>query len=222
MTRTSQLLPRDLILGLAMVAAGTAWLAWLHPAKVSDGFLADVVVAVPCAFALVLLVLPVTVLRLRRAEETGANIPIAVLRCAALVAAAIAVGNTLSELVSRRAGLELSAFGSMVNDASTLIVVLLPLSGLAIAWRPAQPEPGRRSPRRPGLVVALALAIPAALGSLPPAPAAGALPTATAADCLSGGPVDKSFDLTALNVDVPINRFGDHDPLGKMYALASR
>src|SRR4051794_13629354 len=222
MTRTSQLLPRDLTLGLAMVAAGTAWLAWLPPAKVSDGFLADVAVAVPCAFALVLLVLPVAVLRLRRAEETGANIPIAVLRCAALVAAAIAVGNTLSELVSRRAGLELSAFGSMVNDASTLIVVLLPLSGLAIAWRPAQPEPGRRSPRRTGLVVGLALAMPAALGSLTPATAAGALPTATAADCLSGGPVDKSFDLTALNVDIPINRFGDHDPLGKMYALTSR
>src|SRR4051812_45253420 len=174
MTRTSQLLPRDLALGLAMVAAGTAWLAWLHPAKVSDGFLADVAVAVPCAFALVLLVLPVTVLRLRRAEETGANIPIAVLRCAALVAAAIAVGNTLSELVSRRAGLELSAVGSMVNDASTLIVVLLPLSGLAIA----QPGLGRSS-RRTGLVVGLALAMPAALGSLTPATAAGALPTAT-------------------------------------------
>src|SRR3954468_19610955 len=221
MTRTSQLLPRDIALGLAMVAAGTAWLAWLHPAKVSDGFLADVAVAVPCAFALVLLVLPVTVLRLRRAEETGANIPIAVLRCAALVAAAIAVGNTLSELLSRRAGLELSAVGSMVNDASTLIVVLLPLSGLAIAWGPAQPGLGRSS-RRTGLVVGLALRMPAAPGSLPPAAAAGALPTATAADCLSGGPVDKSFDLTALNVDVPINRFGDHDPLGKMYALTSR
>src|SRR4051794_10152889 len=222
MTRTSQLLPRDLTLGLAMVAAGTAWLAWLPPAKVSDGFLADVAVAVPCAFALVLLVLPVAVLRLRRAEETGANIPIAVLRCAALVAAAIAVGNTLSELVSRRAGLELSAFGSMVNDASTLIVVLLPLSGLAIAWRPAQPEPGRRSPRRTGLVVGLALAMPAALGSLTPATAAGALPTATAADCLSGGPVNKSFDVTSLDVDIPINRFGDHDPAGKMYTLTSR
>src|SRR3954447_3968360 len=220
MTRTSQLLPRDLTLGLAMVAAGTAWLAWLHPAKVSDGFLADVAVAVPCAFALVLLVLPVAVLRLRRAEETGANIPIAVLRCAALVAAAIAVGNTLSELVTRRAGLELSTFGSMVNDASTLIVVLLPLSGLAIAWRPVQP--GRdRSPRRTGLVVGRALAMPAALGSLTPATAANAVPTATAADCLSGGPVDKSFDLTALNVDIPINRFGDHDPLGKMHSHPS-
>src|SRR3954452_17004031 len=132
MTRTSQLLPRDLALGLAMVAAGTAWLAWLHPAKVSDGFLPAVAVALPCGVALALLVLPVTVLRLRRAEETGANIPIAVLRCAARVAPAIAVGNTLRELVSRRASLELSAFGSMVNHASTLRVVLLALSGLAI------------------------------------------------------------------------------------------
>src|SRR3954471_13747786 len=138
-TRTSQLLPRDLVMGFAMVAAGIAWLSWLHPGDVSDGFLADVAVAAPCAFALVLLVLPVTVLRLRLAEETGANIPIAVLRCAALTAAAIAAGNALSEALTRRAGLDLATVNSMVGNASTLIVVLLPLSALTLALRPGQP-----------------------------------------------------------------------------------
>src|SRR3954463_16522718 len=224
MTRTSQLLPRDLTLGLAMVAAGTAWLAWLHPAEVSDGFLADVAVAVPCAFALVLLVLPVAVLRLRRAEETGANIPVAVLRCAALTAAAIAAGNALSAVITARTGLELGTLGSLVNDASTLIVVLLPLSALTIALRPGQP--GRaRSRRRTGLVVGLALAMPAALGSMVPAGSATAAtgaPATAASSCLAGGPVDKSFDISALDVDIPVNRFGDHDPGGKMYALNSR
>src|SRR3954470_2020986 len=223
-TRTSQLLPRDLVMGLAMVVAGTAWLAWLHPAEVSDGFLAAVRVAVPCGFRLVLLVLPVAVLRLRRAEETGANIPVAVLRCAALTAGAIAAGNALSALITGRAGLELGTVGSMVNDASTLIVVLLPLSALTIALRPGQP--GRsRSPRRTGLVVGLALAMPAALGSMVPAGSATAAtgaPATAASSCLAGGPVDKSFDITALDVDIPINRFGDHDPLGKMYALTAR
>jgi hypothetical protein len=38
--------------------------------------------------------------------------------------------------------------------------------------------------------------------------------------CPVGAPV-KTFDVRALNVDIPLNRFGDHDPAGKMYALAS-
>ncbi len=40
--------------------------------------------------------------------------------------------------------------------------------------------------------------------------------------CLAGGAVDRSYDVTALDVDVTINRFGDHDPVGKMYALTTR
>jgi hypothetical protein len=36
--------------------------------------------------------------------------------------------------------------------------------------------------------------------------------------CPAGAPV-KSFDINAINVDIPLNRFGDHDSLGKMYAL---
>jgi FtsP/CotA-like multicopper oxidase with cupredoxin domain len=38
--------------------------------------------------------------------------------------------------------------------------------------------------------------------------------------CPVGAPV-KQFDIRALDVDIPLNRFGDHDPEGKMYALAS-
>ena len=38
--------------------------------------------------------------------------------------------------------------------------------------------------------------------------------------CPVGAPV-KTFDVRALNVDIPLNRFGDHDPEGKMYTLAS-
>ena len=30
----------------------------------------------------------------------------------------------------------------------------------------------------------------------------------------------KSFDVQAINVDIPLNRFGDHDPNGKMYVLS--
>src|SRR3954451_20962396 len=224
MMSTSQLLPRDLVMGLAMVAAGIAWLSWLHPATASDSLFTDVAVAAPCAFALVLLALPVTVLRLRLAEDTGANVPIAGLRCAALTAAAVAAGNTVADVLTRRVGLGLGTLSSVVDDASTLIVVLLPLAALTVAWRPVQPGPVR-SPRRTGLVVGLALALPVTLGGLTPTSAATAAtgaPMAAGRDWLVGGTPDKSFDITALNVDIPVTRFGAHAPAGRMYALTSR
>ena len=38
--------------------------------------------------------------------------------------------------------------------------------------------------------------------------------------CPAGAPV-KAFDVQALDVKIPLNRFGDNDPAGKMYALSS-
>ncbi|MEA2151085.1 MAG: hypothetical protein QOD69_2915 [Solirubrobacteraceae bacterium] len=37
--------------------------------------------------------------------------------------------------------------------------------------------------------------------------------------CPSSAPV-KAFDVQAIDVDIPLNRFGDHDPAGKMYVLS--
>ncbi len=37
--------------------------------------------------------------------------------------------------------------------------------------------------------------------------------------CPSSAPV-KAFDVQAIDVDIPLNRFGDHDPDGKMYVLS--
>src|SRR4051812_8509124 len=45
---------------------------------------------------------------------------------------------------------------------------------------------------------------------------AGAAP----APCAPSSPV-KHFDVSAIDVDIPLNRFGDHDPQGKMYVLDS-
>jgi hypothetical protein len=39
--------------------------------------------------------------------------------------------------------------------------------------------------------------------------------------CPSQAPL-KSFDVQAIDVDIPLNRFGDHDPQGKMYVLSSQ
>ena len=39
--------------------------------------------------------------------------------------------------------------------------------------------------------------------------------------CPQGAPA-KSFDVQAIDLKIPLNRFGDNDPAGKMYALSSR
>ncbi|MFL5927817.1 MAG: multicopper oxidase domain-containing protein, partial [Gaiellaceae bacterium] len=39
--------------------------------------------------------------------------------------------------------------------------------------------------------------------------------------CPAAAPV-KTFDVHAIDVDITLNRFGDHDPTGKMYVLGSR
>src|SRR2546421_9009180 len=39
--------------------------------------------------------------------------------------------------------------------------------------------------------------------------------------CPAGAPV-KTFDVSAIDVDITLNRFGDHDPTGKMYVLTNR
>src|SRR6185436_18567438 len=43
---------------------------------------------------------------------------------------------------------------------------------------------------------------------------------AAPAPCAPSSPV-KHFDVSAIDVDIPLNRFGDHDPEGKMYVLDS-
>src|SRR3954449_1625621 len=41
------------------------------------------------------------------------------------------------------------------------------------------------------------------------------------APCPAAAPV-KAFDVSAIDVDITLNRFGDHDPTGKMYVLTNR
>ena len=44
---------------------------------------------------------------------------------------------------------------------------------------------------------------------------------ATASVCLAGAP-SASFNVLAINVGIPLNRFGDHDREGRTYVLAKR
>ena len=65
------------------------------------------------------------------------------------------------------------------------------------------------------LAVVLATLTTTPLGAAAPADAAGAT-----GPCPANVPM-KSFDVQAIDVDIPLNRFGDHDPNGRMYVLSS-
>src|SRR5262245_15262317 len=45
------------------------------------------------------------------------------------------------------------------------------------------------------------------------------IPADADAGCVPGAPV-RDYDVVAIAVDITLNRYGDHDPDGRMYALA--
>jgi manganese oxidase len=75
--------------------------------------------------------------------------------------------------------------------------------------------PARR--RALGAGAALLTLVGTGLAILPAQGSAQAAPEV----CAPGSPI-RSFDVQAIDVDIPLNRFGDHDPAGKMYALSNR
>ncbi|HEY9475741.1 MAG TPA: hypothetical protein VIS06_18055, partial [Mycobacteriales bacterium] len=104
--------------------------------------------------------------------------------------------------------------------------VLLVLALLTVAMSLALP----RWPRVRRLVARTAMLglVTATAGTLTSAPAMAAPTTeSTTAQTVaaSGGCDDaavpkRTYDVVALHIDIPLNRFGDHDPYGYMYTLA--
>ena len=62
------------------------------------------------------------------------------------------------------------------------------------------------------------VALAGVVAAVMPLGAAAQAQVAAASPCPALAPV-KTFDVQAINVDIPLNRFGDHDPLGRMYVL---
>ncbi len=227
----SRLLVGDLVLALVMGIAGAAWLAWLQ--VVGEGpqlvlaTLFDVVVTVT-GFTLpaVLVVVPVTLTALRRHRaDVARSTTMAGLVCAPVAATAMSAGNQLRLVLFDQAPAGLPLY-TMVGDALSLLVVLLPVGWVVLAMRRLWSQRLRSSDRiraraRAGLALGLGLVTALSTSALMPTTAVGA-PSVATSSCLDSGPADKTFDVTALDVDIPINRFGDHDPLGKMYALTDR
>ena len=72
----------------------------------------------------------------------------------------------------------------------------------------------------PAAIAGVLLAAAVAGGPLLSATASASTPPGSGA-CPSGAPV-RSYDVQSINVNMPLNRFGDHDPKGVMYVLSDR
>ncbi|HET7475818.1 MAG TPA: multicopper oxidase domain-containing protein [Dermatophilaceae bacterium] len=204
--------------GLASVFA-LAWLSLLSagdpagPAAVLTGALAVAGFVLP-------MVLVVTASTLVWLRQRGRLAWTAAFVLAPAAAAAASAGNQLRLVffdAAPTAQRVLPVVG-FVGDALTLLALTLPLCALGIA---AQQTHWRRlgARRRTVLVAGVATALVAGPAA---AMTAVAAPSPATQSCLNGGPVDTSFDVTSLDVNIPLNRFGDHDPKGKMYALTNR
>ena len=211
----------DVLVALAVGLAGGLWLAWLDlhsgSAAVEQGPIGHTTTVVAFTAPLVLAVVSLTlsVVRDRRWSMAAA------VRIVPVAAVSLAVGNDLRLVVLDEPTSGLPVV-TLADDALVALVVVVPVTAVAFAVARA------RSPRvRAGLRSALAVGVgaltvvglvglaPGAAGAASRSQAAAASPNA----CLDGGDVDRSFDVTAIDVNIPINRFGDHDPKGKMYAL---
>ena len=224
-----RLLAGDLVLSLVMGIAGAVGLAWLQ--VVGDGSqqvlaaLFDVVATVT-GFTLpaALVVVPVTLRALRHDHaDVARSTTMSGLICAPVAATAMSAGNQLRLVLFNQAPAGLPLY-TMMADALSLLVVLLPVGWVMVAMRHLWSQRKRSSDRtraRTGLALGLGLVTVMSTSALMPTTAVGA-PSAATSSCLGSGTADKIFDVTALDVDIPINRFGDHDPLGKMYALTNR
>ena len=96
-------------------------------------------------------------------------------------------------------------YGALIGTAAVWVALASPSRAAppAVASSLGQDPSGHQALEGLGLV------------SVPHAVAAGTT------SCRPGAPV-REYDVVALAVDITVNRYGDHDPQGRMYALADR
>ena len=212
----------DLLVAALLGVAGAGWLSFAQVAQQGTAWtLRTGLVLSTTAFTLpaVLAAVPALLMAMRLAKPKPRPGVLTVgLASAATAAVVMSLENALRLVLFVQQPLGQAARG-ILGDLAGLLVVLLPVSFLALLLRERHRRAGRPGGRgkllRLGVVTAMVTAVIAPAASVRPASAAPG-------DCLDGGAVDKTFNVTALDVDIPINRFGDHDPRGKMYALTNR
>ncbi|HZQ27461.1 MAG TPA: multicopper oxidase domain-containing protein [Acidimicrobiales bacterium] len=142
----------------------------------------------------------------------------------AVLAAAVGTARSnhgrgfVAAMVAAGAGAGIAATSGATNALTALPILL----AVALVATGREPRPITRTQLTAsavaGLLVASLLAVPgvsAGTGSTASIPIA----TDPGNPCALDANV-KHFDVLARDVDIPLNNFGDHDPLGKMYVLA--
>ena len=228
-----------LLLMLAAVLAfgGGAWLLFLRVTAGGVGvgeppfalqWLRDSSVALPLTGLVVFAAAAVS----RRLSRRGGSTQRTLLGLSGAVggAVAVAVAGAVNERifgVSTALGVrELPLVLDIARGATLALAVTLPVTvalfGVA-AWRAeiSRTHDGGRRLRRS---VARVVAGSVVAGSLAMMPLATSSASAAVADpgapCPAGAD-QRSFDVTAIDVKVPLNRFGDNDPSGKMFVATS-
>lgn len=236
--------PSAVIAFALAIAYGTgAWLQALHRAEggaergepgLIMHWLRDSTLSLPLVFAAVW----VAILVARRwIERADAPPRLAGLALAGVVAAATSVataagGPAHSYLFeATHGGHELSLFAHLGRDTLIALAVSLPIaagvSALMLRRRPwAAPQVGAwlqaAAAERRAVVTGLACVLVVAPVAIF-ASSSAQLATAQGgpgSPCPASAPV-KRFSVQAIDVDIPLNRFGDHDPQGKMFVLSS-
>ena len=210
-----RLLITDLVHATVLGVAGTTWMAWLSSAG-SATLVHDTGRLLWFCLPLVVVLVPAVLHAIRRAGQRRPTFPVAVLATVPLTAVAVSAGHQIHMVAAGHGPLSLSA---AVLDSVSGLVVLLPLGCLLLGARDLRVSSPRRRARF-ALVLGIAVATALSTSTFSATTAVGAVPKVLT--CLTGAPATKTFDVTALDIDTPINRFGDHDPHGKIYTLTGK
>jgi FtsP/CotA-like multicopper oxidase with cupredoxin domain len=229
----------------AIAYGGGLWLTFLH--HVEGGherneppfvlhWLRDATLALPliCVAVWVGIVLARKLIARAGATDGPVGLCVAVTGTVVALAATLAVGASSPAhgglYGAEHGGQELPFMVHLGRDMLAALVVNLVMSGLVSAalfrrrpWAAPQVESwlAQRNLTRSAVLngaMALVLLVPVAIvvsGGVAQVSAA----TSPGTPCPAGVPL-KTFDIQSIDVDIPLNRFGDHDPQGKMFVLS--
>jgi manganese oxidase len=230
-----------LVLAAALAYGGGAWMLFLRFTQSGLGanqpplalqWLRDSSVSLPITG---LVVFGAAALSTRLAQRQGFT-QRALLAITAAIGGAVAlgVGNVATERVFGASGLpgvhELPLALAVARDATLALAATLPVTATVLAgigaFASLRAAMSRRERGVSGLrrFVARVVAGSVVAGSLAMMPLTTSSASADVADpgapCPAGAD-QRSFDVTAVDVKIPLNRFGDNDPKGKMFVATS-
>ena len=194
--RLPRMLAGDPVVARLAGVAGAGWLTWL--AMIGAGgprgwttLLTALPLTVGFTLPAVLVAVPLTLRALRQTTQRRRSTLITALVCAPVAAAAMSAGNQLRLVLLDQAPTGLPII-TMVGDALTLLVVLLPVAWLLLALRvpPSRQRRSRvRSRDRVGLALGLGVATALSTAAMTPAVAlVAAGSTSPTTTCLGSVP----------------------------------